>query len=79
MVTEFDGLTAIATGGASGIGAAIARVLLDRGTDVAVLNLTPELAIEGVLAAQADVADDAEGEGCSAHGCEAFWSGGHPH
>lgn len=36
--TEFDGAVAIVTGGASGIGAAVARILAERGASVAVLD-----------------------------------------
>ena len=39
---EFDGLVAIVTGGASGIGAAVARRLSNSGASVAVLDLTAE-------------------------------------
>lgn len=56
--SEFDGLTAVVTGGSSGIGAAVAQALLDRGAEVAVLDLTPEHSIGGTFAVKADVADD---------------------
>ena len=39
-MNDFDGLTAIITGGASGIGVATAAVLHDRGANVAVLDRT---------------------------------------
>jgi NAD(P)-dependent dehydrogenase (short-subunit alcohol dehydrogenase family) len=39
-MSEFDGLVAVVTGGASGIGAATAALLTDRGATVAVLDLT---------------------------------------
>ncbi|RNL77622.1 SDR family NAD(P)-dependent oxidoreductase [Nocardioides marmorisolisilvae] len=55
----FDGLVAIVTGGASGIGAAIASMLRDRGADVAVLDLDPSTAPEGTLPVTADVTSDA--------------------
>ena len=55
---EFDGLTAIVTGGASGIGAATAAQLVKRGAQVAVLDLTPELAADNVIALACDVSDD---------------------
>ncbi|RZT60649.1 NAD(P)-dependent dehydrogenase (short-subunit alcohol dehydrogenase family) [Microcella alkaliphila] len=55
---EFDGLTAIVTGGASGIGAATAAQLVERGAQVAVLDLTPELAADNVIALACDVSDD---------------------
>ncbi|MDT0170480.1 SDR family oxidoreductase [Pseudarthrobacter sp. BRE9] len=55
---EFAGLKAIVTGGASGIGAATARLLQERGAAVAVLDLRPGQAPEGVTAIQCDVSDD---------------------
>lgn len=56
---EFDGLVAIVTGGASGIGAATAKLLSDGGALVAVLDLSPEQAAEGLFAVRADVSDAA--------------------
>lgn len=55
---DFDGLSALVTGGASGIGAAVATLLLARGARVAVLDLDPKGAPEGALALTADVTDD---------------------
>lgn len=55
---EFEGLKAIVTGGASGIGSAVASHLQDRGANVAVLDLSPNLAPPGVLAFKCDVSDD---------------------
>ena len=55
---EFAGLKAIVTGGASGIGAATAKLLQERGADVAVLDLNPDQAA-GVKALRCDVSDDA--------------------
>jgi NAD(P)-dependent dehydrogenase (short-subunit alcohol dehydrogenase family) len=59
VAAEFDGLVAAVTGGASGIGAAIARRLLAGGAHVAVLDLDVSTAPEGALAVKADVTDDA--------------------
>ncbi|MDQ1582498.1 MAG: hypothetical protein QOF36_552 [Microbacteriaceae bacterium] len=59
MSGEFDGLVAVVTGGASGIGAAIAHRLGEQGASVAVLDLNPDDAADGVFAVQANVADDA--------------------
>jgi 2-keto-3-deoxy-L-fuconate dehydrogenase len=59
MADEFDGLVAVVTGGASGIGAAIARQLSENGAKVAVLDLNPEEATTGMFAVGCDVADDA--------------------
>ncbi|MFZ4486203.1 MAG: SDR family NAD(P)-dependent oxidoreductase [Candidatus Nanopelagicales bacterium] len=54
---EFDGLTAIVTGGASGLGAATASLLLERGARVAILDRSIEGAPSGVLAVECDVTD----------------------
>ncbi|MPZ73701.1 MAG: SDR family oxidoreductase [Nitriliruptorales bacterium] len=56
---EFDGLRALVTGGASGIGLATARTLRDRGTEVAVLDLHTADAEDGLHAFTCDVTDDA--------------------
>lgn len=56
---EFDGLVAVVTGGASGIGAAVVRELIGRGARVAVLDLDPSGAPQGALQVRADVSDDA--------------------
>ncbi len=56
---EFDGLVAVVTGGASGIGAAIARRLQAEGARVAVLDLDVSGAPDGMLGVRADVTDDA--------------------
>ncbi len=56
---DFDGLSALVTGGASGIGAAVARLLIGRGARVAVLDREPAGAPDGVFALKADVTDDA--------------------
>ncbi|MBF9132957.1 SDR family oxidoreductase [Plantactinospora sp. S1510] len=57
-MTEFTGLTALVTGGASGIGLATARLLAARGARVACLDLTPESVPEPLLGIRADVSDD---------------------
>jgi NAD(P)-dependent dehydrogenase (short-subunit alcohol dehydrogenase family) len=56
---DFEGLTAMVTGGASGIGAAVAEHLVARGAKVAVLDLNPELVSADALAIKCDVSDDA--------------------
>ncbi|WP_371539027.1 SDR family oxidoreductase [Streptomyces sp. NBC_00466] len=55
---DFEGLGALVTGGASGIGAAIATELLARGARVAVLDRETDGAPDGTLALKADVTDD---------------------
>ncbi len=59
MPGEFDGLVAIVTGGASGIGAAITRRLLRDGARVAVFDLDPDDAPDGARGIRVDVVDDA--------------------
>ena len=58
MTQDFDGLVAIVTGGASGIGLETARLLAGRGARVVSLDLATvdEPAVTGV---RADVSDDA--------------------
>lgn len=55
---EFDGLAALVTGGASGIGAAVVTALMQRGASVAALDLAPEGAPAGALQVRCDVSDD---------------------
>src|SRR3954471_23428873 len=56
---DFEGLKAIVTGGSSGIGAATALMLANRGAAVAVLDLEPEAAVaRGLYGFKADVTDD---------------------
>ncbi|WP_055553359.1 SDR family NAD(P)-dependent oxidoreductase [Streptomyces sp. NBRC 110028] len=55
---DFEGLAALVTGGASGIGAAIAATLRDRGARVAVLDRDPSGAPAGTLPVKADVTSD---------------------
>ena len=56
---DFDGLKAVVTGGGSGIGAAAARTLANRGATVAVLDLDPSAAVAaGLHGFVCDVADD---------------------
>jgi 2-keto-3-deoxy-L-fuconate dehydrogenase len=59
-MSEFDGAVAIVTGGASGIGAATAALLAERGARVAVLDRGIEGVPEGVFAVACDVTDAAQ-------------------
>lgn len=57
-INDFDGLVAIVTGGASGIGEATAAVLLGRGAKVAVLDRdVSSVDDERILAVECDVTD----------------------
>jgi 2-keto-3-deoxy-L-fuconate dehydrogenase len=56
-MTDFQRLVAVVTGGASGIGAATARLLQARGARAAVLERSTEGAPDGVLAVRCDVTD----------------------
>ncbi|GAA1139468.1 SDR family oxidoreductase [Kribbella jejuensis] len=57
-MNDFDGLRAVVTGGASGIGLAAARQLASRGAQVVVFDLKPEVD-EPLTGIAADVTDDA--------------------
>ncbi len=71
-MSDFDGLVAIVTGGASGIGAATARLLHERGAHVASLDLGTDGVLAGVLALQCDVTDTASVEAAVAAAHERF-------
>ncbi|MDV9174786.1 SDR family oxidoreductase [Streptomyces sp. W16] len=58
-MTDFEGLKALVTGGASGIGRATADLLAERGAQVAVLDLDPSGVEKPLLGYRADVTDDA--------------------
>jgi 2-keto-3-deoxy-L-fuconate dehydrogenase len=58
MSGDFDGLVALVTGGASGIGAAIAAELVRGGAQVAVLDLQADLVPEPQVGFTCDVSDD---------------------
>ncbi|MER6015303.1 SDR family NAD(P)-dependent oxidoreductase [Streptomyces bluensis] len=57
-MSDFEGLRALVTGGASGIGRATAELLAARGARVAVLDLDPSSVEEPLLGYRADVTDD---------------------
>jgi NAD(P)-dependent dehydrogenase (short-subunit alcohol dehydrogenase family) len=69
---EFDNLVAVVTGGASGIGAAIAARLADAGAQVAVLDLDPTGADPAHFALEANVADRASVDAAIAVVAEKF-------
>ncbi|MCF3133617.1 SDR family NAD(P)-dependent oxidoreductase [Streptomyces olivochromogenes] len=58
-MSDFEGLTALVTGGAGGIGRATAELLAERGARVAVLDLDPSTVDKPLLGLRADVGDDA--------------------
>lgn len=58
MNNDFAGLRLLVTGGASGIGHAVATEALARGAVVAVLDLEPSTAPAGAICLHADIADD---------------------
>ncbi|WP_030674204.1 SDR family NAD(P)-dependent oxidoreductase [Streptomyces cellulosae] len=57
-MSDFEGLKALVTGGASGIGRATADLLVARGAQVAVVDLDPSSVEKPLLAYRADVTDD---------------------
>ncbi|MFE5369489.1 SDR family NAD(P)-dependent oxidoreductase [Streptomyces mirabilis] len=59
MSADFEGLKALVTGGASGIGRATAELLAARGARVAVLDLDLSTVEKPLLGFHADVSDDA--------------------
>jgi NAD(P)-dependent dehydrogenase (short-subunit alcohol dehydrogenase family) len=58
-MAELEGLVALVTGGASGIGAAVAQRLHARGAEVAVLDLSVDDLPDEQLGMQVDVTDEA--------------------
>lgn len=56
-MSEFEGLVAVVTGGASGIGLATARAFAAEGARVAVLDVRPESLDAGIAGFAADVTD----------------------
>ena len=72
MSGQLDGLVAVVTGGASGIGAAIARALADEGAEVAVLDRDTSGADPRFAAFAADVSERAGVEDAVAAVAERF-------
>ena len=72
MKLDFEGFRFVVTGGASGIGHAIATGALQRGALVTVLDLDPATAPAGAIAQRADVADDGSVSNAVAHAAEAM-------
>jgi 2-keto-3-deoxy-L-fuconate dehydrogenase len=71
-MSDFTGLAAAVTGGASGIGSATARLLAERGANVAVIDVRPE-SVEGpLLGIRGDVTDRAALEAAMAEIVEHF-------
>lgn len=58
MTRPLENLVAIVTGGASGLGAAIARRLQEDGATVAVFDLVPDASPHADLAVKVDITDD---------------------
>jgi NAD(P)-dependent dehydrogenase (short-subunit alcohol dehydrogenase family) len=69
---DYDGLVALVTGGASGIGASVARLLTSRGATVAVLDRDPADPQHAALSIACDISDPAAVESAVAAVVERF-------
>ena len=72
MTRDLEGLRLLVTGGASGIGHAVATAALERGAVVAVVDLDPSNAPTGATCHCADVSDDASVADAVGHAAEAM-------
>ncbi|MEO8264709.1 MAG: SDR family oxidoreductase [Ilumatobacteraceae bacterium] len=72
MTRDLEGLRLLVTGGASGIGQAVAAAALERGAVVAVVDLDPSNAPTGAICHRADISDDASVADAVAHVAEAM-------
>jgi 2-keto-3-deoxy-L-fuconate dehydrogenase len=72
MKPDLEGFRFVVTGGASGIGHAVATAAMERGAVVTVLDLDPSTAPNGAIAQRADVADDASITHAVQHAAEAM-------
>jgi 2-keto-3-deoxy-L-fuconate dehydrogenase len=73
-VSEFDGLVAIVTGGASGLGAATAALLVERGARVAVLDRAVDGLPEGLFGVVCDITSTEQVDAAIASVVEHFGS-----
>jgi 2-keto-3-deoxy-L-fuconate dehydrogenase len=72
MKLELDGFRFLVTGGASGIGLAVATGALDRGAAVTVIDLDPSTAPMGSIGHRGDIADDSSVADAVAYAAQAM-------
>ncbi|WP_229070703.1 SDR family NAD(P)-dependent oxidoreductase [Actinoplanes sp. DH11] len=72
MTNDLHGLTALVTGGASGIGLATAQLLSERGANVAVLDLDPHGVPSPLRGLAADITDDRSVRSAVGHAADAY-------